>query len=210
MCAFGTLLNGVDVVDPLGNIFLGYLIGTEDAAGMVHSYFPVLNWMLFPVFGYTFGQVLRRVKNKNIFYLIVSIPTIIIAIVYFIYGINAEVGMFGEGQNCYYHMIFSDVLASLCLTVGMMGVYHFVVKIMHGKLFYIAWTISEYITPVYFTHWIFVSFSVNVIMYAVRGTTILASWQSFILGLAIILVSIVIAHFYTKLRGRNKANAKTS
>ena len=46
--------------------------------------------------------------------------------------------MFGEGQNCYYHMIFSDVLASLCLTVGMMGVYHFVVKIMPGKLFYLS------------------------------------------------------------------------
>lgn len=208
MCGCGTLLNGVDAGSPLGNIFLGYLIGTEDAAGMVHSYFPVLNWMLFPVFGYVFGHVLRRVKDKNLFYLIVSTPTIIIAIVYFIYGINAEIGMFGEGQNCYYHMIFSDVLASLCLTVGMMGVYHFVVKIMPGKLFYVAWTISEYITPVYFIHWILVSFSVNVVMYIIRGTTILEAWQSLVVGLAIIIVSIVVAHFYTKLRGRLNANAK--
>lgn len=210
MCAFGTLLNGVDVGNPLGNIFLGYFIGTEDAAEMVHSYFPVLNWMLFPAFGYVFGHVFKRVKNKNLFYIVVSTPAIIIAIVYFIYGINAEVGMFGEGQNCYYHMIFSDVLASLCLTVGMMGVYHFVVKIMPKKLFYVAWSISEYITPVYFIHWIFVSFSVNVLMYIVRGTTILTPWQSIVLGLAIIVVSIIIAHFYTKIRGRCKANAKTS
>ena len=210
MCAFGTLLNGVDVGNPLGNIFLGYLIGTEDAAEMVHSYFPVLNWMLFPVFGYVFGHVLRRVKDKNLFYLVFSTPAIVIAIIYFIYGINAEVGMFGEGQNCYYHMIFSDVLASMCLTLGMMGVYHFVMKIIPGKLFYIAWTISEYITPVYFIHWIFVSFSVNVLMYIVRGTTILASWQSFLLGLAIIIVSIIIAHIYAKLKGRCKVYEKTA
>ena len=208
MCAFGTILNGVDVGNPLGNIFLGYLIGTEDAAEMVHSYFPVLNWMLFPVFGYVFGHVLKRVKDKNLFYLVFSTPAIVIAIIYFIYGINAEVGMFGEGQNCYYHMIFSDVLASMCLTLGMMGVYHFVMKILPGKLFYIAWTISEYITPVYFIHWIFVSFSVNVLMYIVRGTTILASWQSILLGLAIIIVSIIIAHIYTKLRGRCKVYEK--
>ena len=49
MCGFGTLLNGVDVGTPLGNIFLGYLIGTEDAAGMVLSDFPILNWLMFPI-----------------------------------------------------------------------------------------------------------------------------------------------------------------
>ena len=208
MCVFGTVLNGVDVQSPIGNIFLGYLIGTEDAAGMVLSYFPVLNWMMFPVCGYVFGSVLKYVKDKKLFYLTFSIPAAIIAAVYFAVGIYLERGMFGEGQNCYYHMIFSDVLASLCLTLGMMGVYHFIVKIMPGKLFYIAWTISEYITPVYFIHWIFVSFSVNVLMYIVRGTTILASWQSILLGLAIIIVSIIIAHIYTKLRGRCKVYEK--
>ena len=210
MCAFGTLLNGVDVGSPLGNIFLGYLIGTEDAAEMVHSYFPVMNWMLFPVFGYLFGHVLKHVKNKNLFYLVIASPTIAIAIVYFIYGVNAEVGMFGEGQNCYYHMIFSDALASLCLTVGMMGVYHFVMKVLPRKLFYFAWTISEYITPVYFTHWVLVSFTINVLMYIVRGTTLLTPWMSLALGLVIIIASIIIAHFYTKIKGRCKVHAKTS
>ena len=210
MCALGTLLNGVDAGSPLGNIFLGYLIGTEDAAEMVHSYFPVMNWMLFPVFGYIFGHVLKHVKNKNLFYLVIASPTIAIAIVYFIYGISAEVGMFGEGQNCYYHMIFSDALASLCLTVGMMGVYHFVMKILPRKLFYFAWTISEYITPVYFTHWVLVSFTINVLIYIVRGTTLLRPWMSLALGLVIIIASIIIAHFYTKIKGRCKVHAKTS
>ena len=49
--AAGTMLNGVDVNNALGNILLGYLIGTEDAAGMVMSYFPLLNWLVFPVSG---------------------------------------------------------------------------------------------------------------------------------------------------------------
>ena len=197
MCAFGTLLNGVDVNSPLGNIFLGYLIGTEDAAGLVLSDFPILNWLMFPVCGYVFGGILKHVKDKNLFYLIFALPAIIIAAVYFTYGVYNEVGMFGEGQNCYYHMIFSDVLASLCLTVGMIGVYHFVLKIFPKKMFYVAWGISENITVVYFTHWVLVSFVVNLAMYVIRGTTLLTPWQVVGLGTVISIAAIVIAHFYT-------------
>ena len=202
MCGFGTLLNGVDVVSPLGNIFLGYLIGTEDAAGMVLSDFPILNWLMFPVCGYVFGSVLKRVKNKKLFYLTFSFPALIIAIVYFVLGIYLERGMFGEGQNCYYHMTFSDVLASLCLTVGMIGVYYFIVKIIPGKVFYVTWSISENITQIYFIHWVLVSFVVNLCMYVIRGTTLLTPWKVVGLGTVISIASIVIAHFFTKWTGR--------
>ena len=210
MCAFGTLLNGVDVQSPLGNIFLGYLIGTEDAAGMVLSDFPILNWLIFPVCGYAFGAVLKRVKDKDLFYSVFSLPALLVAIVYFAVGIYLERGMFGEGQNCYYHMIFSDVLASLCLTVGMIGLYHFIVKMIPGKLFYIAWGISENITPIYFTHWVLVSFVVNLLMYVIRGTTILTSWQILLLGTAISIAAIVIAHYYTKWIGRRRLYANAN
>ena len=165
MCGFGTYFNGVDVKSPLGNIFLGYLIGTEDAAGLVLSDFPVLNWLLFPVCGYIFGCVVQRVKDKKLFYLVFSLPALIIAIVYFAVGIYFERGMFGEGQNCYYHMVFSDVLASLCLTIGMAGVYYFILQILPKKLFSIAFDISENITTIYCIHWVLVSFVVNLCMY---------------------------------------------
>ena len=204
MCGFGTLLNGVDVGSPLGNIFLGYLVGTEDAAGMVLSDFPMLNWMMFPICGYVFGYILKRVKDKNLFYLTFSLPALIIAVVYFALGIYFERGMFGEGQNCYYHMIFSDVIASLCLTFGLIGLYHFIVKIMPKKLFYIAWSISENITPIYFIHWVLVSFVVNLFMYVIRGTTLLTPWQIIWLGTAISVAAIVIAHYFTKWIGRRR------
>ena len=208
MCVLGTLLNGVDVVSPLGNIFLGYLIGTEDAAGMVLSDFPILNWLIFPVFGYVFGSVLKHVKDKKLFYLTFSLPALIVAIVYFALGIYFGTGMFGEGQNCYYHMIFPDVIASLCLTLGMVGVYYFIVKILPGKTFYFAWSISENITPIYFIHWVLVSVVVNLCMYVIRGTTLLTPWQVVGLGTVISIASIVIAHFFTKCTGRRKNKCK--
>ena len=133
----------------------------------------------------------------------------IIAIVYFIFGIQNEVGMFGEGQNCYYHMIFPDVLASLCATVAMIGVYFLILKIFPKKMFFVAWSMSENITAIYFVHWVLVSFVVNVWMYIVRGTTLLTPVQVLILGTVLEIVSIVIAHFYTKWKGRYKVYAKT-
>lgn len=209
MCAFGTLLNGVDVGTPLGNIFLGYLIGTEDAAGLVLSDFPLLNWMMFPTCGYVFGRMLRRVKNKDLFYLIVSLPASIIAVVYFTIGIYTESGMFGEGQNCYYHMIFSDVLASLCLTVGLIGIYHFISKILPDKIHALARNISQRITSVYCIHWVIVTFTANLFMYVIRGTTILTSGQILALGTVISIVSILLANCYTTLKERGRGNEKT-
>ena len=210
MCAFGTLLNGVDIGSPMGNIFLGYLIGTEDAAGMVLSDFPLLNWMMFPVCGYVFGSVLKKVKDKKLFYLTFSVPAIIIAIMYFTYGIYFEKGMFGEGQNCYYHMIFSDVLASLLLTIGLVGVYYGLLKVIPKRIESIAVSISGNITSVYCIHWVLVSFVVNVWMYIVRGTTLLTSTQIVALGSAISIASIVIAHYFRKFKERGKINAKIS
>ena len=84
--------------NPLGNIFLGYLVETEDAAGMVLSDFPVLNWLLFPVSGYVFGRQLLHARDKTRFYMFISPICIMITAVYFTVGIRNGSGMFGEGQ----------------------------------------------------------------------------------------------------------------
>ena len=208
MCGFGTVLNGFDAGSPLANIFLGYLIGTEDAAELVHSYFPILNWMPFPVCGYAFGHMLKKVKNKDLFYAVFSIPTLLIAIAYFIYGVRNELGMFGEGQNCYYHMIFPDALASLCMTVGMFGVYYVILKIFPRKMFCIAWRMSENISNIYFIHWVLVSFAVNVVLYSLRGTTILPLVPMLVLGAGLEIAAIVLGINYPKWKGRRRLNAK--
>lgn len=208
LCGLGTLLNGVDVGAPLGNIFLGYLIGTEDAAGLVLSDFPILNWLMFPVCGYVFAYRLKRVKDKKRFYLTFSLPAAVVAAVYFTLGIYFERGMFGEGQNCYYHMVFSDVLASLCLTVGLIGIYYFLLGILPQRFMSLTRGISENITLVYFIHWVLVSLVVNLCMYVLRGTTLLDPWQILVLGSAISIVSIIIAHYITKWKKRRAKDAK--
>lgn len=204
----GTALVGVDVGNPWGNIFLGYLIGTEDAAGMVLSDFPLLNWLLFPVCGYLFGKRLRHVCDKNRFYAVVSGVGIVVTVIYFPIGLANGFGMFGEGQNCYYHLIMPDALACLALSIGMLGVYHVLARHLPGWIMAIAGDMSRNINVIYCVHWVLVCVIVRDVLFIVRGTQVLSVGATLTLGTTISIVSAVFAHFWTKygkncvLRGR--------
>ncbi len=204
MSITGSFLTGIDVKNPLGNIFLGYVIGTEDAAGLVVSDFPMLNWLIFPVMGYLFGNILSRVKDKKTFYSVISIPSSIITVIYFAFGLTNRLGMFGEGQNCYYHMRTSDALASLLLSLTLLGLYYAISEQIPDKCYKFIKQISQNINSIYCIHWVIIGFSVNLLLYIIRGTKELPIEFTMLLGAAISIVSIIIARFYKKV----KSNAR--
>lgn len=193
LSALGNVLVGVDAGYPLFNILLGYLIGTEDAAGLVHSYFPLLNWLIVPVSGYVFGKRLLHVKNKPLFYGIFSTAGLAVTAVYFYVGITHELGMFGEGQNCYYHITTPDVLASICAAVAALGVWYVLARFLPGPVLSVMAAVSRNITKIYCIHWVILSFTVNVALYAVRGTQTLSVPATLLLGTAISVVSMALA-----------------
>lgn len=200
--AAGTMLNGVDVNNALGNILLGYLIGTEDAAGMVMSYFPLLNWLVFPVSGYIFGKRLLRLKDKNLFYGILSAICVPVATIYYAVGIVYERGMFGEGQNCYYHLQFSDALGALLSTIGVLGICHFLIRYLPEWVSSLSQKISRNITSIYCIHWVLVVYITNLGLYIWRGTQVLPVWQTLLLGAAIEIAAIYIAAIWQRIRKR--------
>ena len=200
--AAGTMLNGVDVNNALGNILLGYLIGTEDAAGMVMSYFPLLNWLVFPVSGYIFGKRLLRLKDKNLFYGILSAICVPIATIYYAVGIVYERGMFGEGQNCYYHLQFSDAVGAILSTLGVLGLCHFLIRHLPEWVSSLSQKISRNITSIYCIHWLLVVYITNLGLYIWRGTQVLPVWQTLLLGAAIEIAAIYIAAIWQRIRKR--------
>ncbi|MGN1086512.1 MAG: hypothetical protein ACI4Q5_05715 [Porcipelethomonas sp.] len=204
MSLVSMLLNGVDVDSPSGNILLGYFIGTEDAAGKVFSDFPLMNWFIAPAAGYLFGKVLCKVKNKNIFYACISPICSIFTIVYFYIGITNKTGMFGEGQNCYYHILTNDMIAALSGVIGILGIYHLIARFMPGFINNIISDISININAVYCIHWVFVVWITNVILYIERETQELPFAYTMVLSLAISITSIVIAHYWRFFRRRIK------
>ncbi len=205
MSVISTAIGDFDVHNPLGNIFLGYIVGTEDAAGLVISDFPIMRWLIVPVCGYVFGSYLIRAKEEKKFYALVSPIPALIAAIYLPIGIHNEWGMFGPGQNCYYHMSTFDVFISLCLTIGVLGIWFVIGRVLPIKIIRSVRGVSKSITSFYCIHWVFVRWITNLILYVVRRTQILSVSVAFLLSLVIMVVSLWLSrswhHFKDKRRG---------
>lgn len=198
MSAAGTLLNGTDTGVTAVNIFLGYFIGTEDASVTIFSDFPLLNWFIVPVSGYIFGNYLIHVKDKKNFYRLLSPLSFAVAAVYFIIGIRNGSGMFGDGQNCYYHIRTDDILISIVAVIGMLGIYYRMADLLPERLMRILKEISGNITKIYCIHWVILVLTVDVLLYAVMGTNELPVYMTLLLSLFISIAAITAAHMISR------------
>lgn len=193
--------NDVDLKNSAANIIFGHLIGTEDAAGFVVSDFPLLNWMIVPVAGYVFGKLLLRVRDKDAFYTRIFAIPLVLSVSFLIFEYYIGIGMNRPGgENTYYHATTYDVLAFIALTVGLFGVYHFFWKILPGKIGKFLIGVSRGITSIYCIHWVFVVWITNVLLYVIRGTQELPVWQTLLLSLAILVVTLILSQLWRKFK----------
>lgn len=200
----GNFCNGIDAGSPFWNIVLGNFIGTEDAAGLVRSDFPLMNWLLVPVCGYLFGKRLLHVADKRRFYRLCSSICLIAAGIYFLVGIHQGTGMFGEGQNCYYHIRTPDVLAALAAVVGLLGVYDKMAGYLPAKVMEIVQEGSRNINQYYCIHWVLVVWITNVWLSIARGGQELPMPLTLCLGCIISVCSFLIARLWSKRRRYTK------
>ena len=191
--------NDVDLGNSAANVILGHFIGTEDAAGLVISDFPLLNWLIVPVAGYVFGRLLLRVRDKDAFYLRIFPIPLVLSVSFLIVEYFLGIGMNRPGgENTYYHATTYDVIAFIALTVGLLGVYRFVGKIMPEKIRAFLTGVSRGITSIYCIHWVFVVLITNVLLYVVRGTQELPVWQTLVLSFAILVISLILSQLWRK------------
>ena len=192
----GTLLNGVDVGSVPGNILLGYFIGVEDAAGKVLSYFVYLNWLIMPVSGYVFGKLLKRMKDKDLFYRMAVPACLLVGVPYYVLHIRNRIGMFGLGEACYYHVTTPDVLICLVTAIGMYGIYYFIGKHLPPKAVAVANRIGTDMTAFYFIHWLFIAGIVDLGIYLIRRTQILPMKWMLMLAMLVTVVSLVLSDLW--------------
>lgn len=194
----GTLCNGMDVGNPAGNIFLGYFLGTEDAQGKVLSYFVYLNWLIVPVSGYVFGKKMRKVQDKALLYRCISPLCFLVLIPYYWIGISRRLGMFGDGENCYYHVTTPDVFICILTALGMLGIYYWIGSRLSEKVIRVVGQIGKDMTAFYFIHWILVAGSVHLGLYIIRGTQELSQGWVLLLALVITFVSLALADLWSR------------
>ena len=210
MSIFGSLVRHVDLNNPVLNIALGHIIGTQDSVGLVMSDFPIFNWFFVPACGYVFGELLTRMKDKDRFY---RIFTPIPLILYTTFCIVEYVFSFGqmdsgatlvESENCYYHLLWYDAFTLVVFAVSILGVYHMLMKILPEFLKRFIFSLSRNITRVYIIHWFFVVMLTNVVLYSVRGTQELPIGWTLLLSAAIFMITYPLALLFERVMQRRR------
>ena len=209
MSGITTLIGGIDLGSPAANIIVGHFIGTEDAAEMVCSYFTLFNWFAITAIGYLYGTYYQRVKDKKLFHLVIGVPALILAITYFAIRMPARVGVFGEGQICYYHASTVDMLGSAISAIARLAICYFISLILPDALKEFMKKTSSNVTASYCIQWVLVIVISTLFLYIIRGTSELSDFMIIILGICICVVSIVGARCYKAfLLSRRKTNEK--
>ncbi len=207
MSIAGTFLRTTDMGNDVLNVIFGWFIGTVNQENLIVSDFPLLNWLIIPVCGYIFGSVLLHVKDKRRFYLSFSPALLLLAVIVIAFELPAEVGMFGDGQNAYYHMYTYDSFTSMALTLGLLGLYYGLSFILPKKILHFLTYTSSHITKFYCVHWVLVRVITNVVLYVVLGTQLIPVWEIMFIALAIVVMTFLILHLYDGLIARKRESA---
>ena len=200
MSVVGSFIREIDLENDILNVALGWFVGTENETGIEFSCFPLINWFIVPVSGYLFGSILMRIKDKKRFYLSFAPLLLVITVAYMIIGDHLGIGMFAEGEMVFYHLFTYDAIICIAFTIGLMGFYCALNRILPDVLRRFFTYTSRNITEFYCFHAVYVCVVVNVALYVINGTKELALPYVLLISLAIIVATFASILLYRKIQ----------
>ena len=214
----GSFINNVDLNNTVLNVIFGHIIGVETKSGdpYIYSDFPLLIWFIFYAFGYLFGYYYQRLKDKKKFYNTVSPICLAIAVAFCLWEIygtfKGQKGfgmMMGEGDNVFYHMITVEAIICIMAFIGTLMVSYYLAKIIPEKLKKPIESVSRNVNSVYCIHWVIVFWTVDVIIYLIKGSEYIDNpLNAYILGLIITIVSMLLAEVWSRIKTNYKRKKK--
>lgn len=137
----------------------GLIWGTNE-----YSYFPFLTWQFYPIAGYVFGSYLIRCTNKKLFYRNALVASVVVfggGLLFFNLLLGLPNGLMTEVG--YYHHPLSDNLTFTALVIAEISLLFLAVRKVSPILEKIFLRWSRNVTPIFFIHWIFITWSALVI-----------------------------------------------
>jgi hypothetical protein len=113
-------------------------------------------------------------------------------------GIAQARGMFGEGENCYYHVTPPDLFACLCVALGLIGLHYVLSRFVPQRVLDWVSRAARSINAIYCIHWVLVSWIAIVLVPIVTGETYMSVNAALALGLGISLVTIWLANVWAQ------------
>lgn len=137
MSVIGSFVRYIDFNNHILNIIFGYLIGTTDT----FTAFPLLNWFIFPIAGYVYGQYFIRSKDKSALFKFWSI-FIFIGMIYFIIT-SIIPGGYLTAEDTYYFLNITAALITVVYIHGYLGFCYYISKKLPEVLINVFTTLSK-------------------------------------------------------------------
>ena len=196
----GTCIRWMNTGIPFLDNFLGFIWGTGR-----ESYFPLLTWFLFPVFGYLFGRRIRRCSDKKTFYLLLAPVCLVTGIAYVAVCERYRIGIFSQASN-YYYMGTADAAFICVLTVGVFGFDYALAAA--GKKVSVKFSffdrISRNINSIYCIHWTLIGIF-GILQEFVLKKDSLSFGEVTVLSLVLLILSDIFAEIYRTFKEKRKA-----
>lgn len=207
LSVLGTVFRSVDVHNNALNIILGHFVGVETESGdpFIYSDFPLLTWFIFYAFGYLFGYYYLRLKDKKRFYNTVSPICLVISVAFCVWEIMGGFGMMmGEGVNVFYHMTTPEAIICILACIGFLIIPFYLSKIIPEKLKKPIESVSRNVNSIYCIHWVLVWWTVDLLIFNLKGDPYIKPIPAYFLGLGLSIVSMLLAEVWTKFKKRLK------
>lgn len=187
------------------DLILGILIPNKYLNGNeIYSCFPIISYFIFPAFGYLYGLFDKKIKDKKLFYSIVTPICGIISITYSIIAIK-------NGFRCttdlgYYHPRTYDCFINILATIFLFGVFYFVSKYTSKIIEKFAVFTSSHINTVYCIHWV-ILFNLSAIVTIMNDYRPREFEEIYvtIIGICIYCISVIITKLYSDYKKKSVA-----
>lgn len=199
----GTVFRSVDLNNNVLNVIFGHFIGVETVSGepYIYSDFPLLIWFIFYAFGYLFGNYYQRLKNKKWFYNVVSPICLVIAAAFCAWEIAGGFGMMmGEGANVFYHMTTPEAIICILACIGFLIIPYYLSMIIPEKLKKPIESVSRNVNSVYCIHWVLVFWTVDLLVYNIKGDPYLNPISAYFIGFGLSVISILLAEVWSRIK----------
>lgn len=200
MAGANLLLLNVVPKDTVLNVISGSFWGTN-----YYAWFPFLTWIMYPLAGYLFGELLMRCTNKKRLYM----QTLQIA--FSILGLLAIYFVLKDGDlralnhlilEAYYHHTIVANLFMIAVTLAWLSTLYFWTAHIPSRIKATLARWSKNITPLYFVHGVILGWTL-----AFVEPTLTLPWM-FVYSIALLAISDWISHSYGTIKSRMKTQRK--
>ena len=192
----GQLLQYVSTGSYFGDVAVGFLWHSYD-----YSYFPLLNWLIFPVCGYAFSSAWQRLENKDKFFRVLTPISWVITVVYFVSMVF--LGEYYLSGGDYYGMGILDAAIALVICCAMIGLGYYLKK-LGGRIGGWLESMGSRVTSIYCIHWVCYCTLYLILLCVLEDY--LSQLMLLPASVLVLIVSDILSRIYVNFKRKNKKN----